>query len=107
MNGYSLVIDISSDEEKTSTPFKTVPVNMVGKLNTSDSSLEAWRSSDADLVSTFESDCSTRKPEPTPKKKKFTRVSFKLPPVSNGTQSDYYEEPDAPERPRPLRPSRS
>ena len=107
MNGYSLVIDISSDEEKTSTPIKTVPVHMVGKLNISDSSLEAWRSSDAHLDSTFESDCSTRKPEPTPKNKKFTRVSFKLPRVSNGTESDYYVEPDTPERPRPLRPCRT
>ena len=106
MDYYSLVIDISSDEERTSTPIKTLPVNMVGKLNISDSSLEVWRSSDADLNSTFESDCSARKPEPTPKKQKFTRVSFKLPPVSNGTESDYYEEPDTPQRPRPLRPCR-
>ena len=60
MNGYSLVIDISSDEGMTSTPIKTVPVNMVGKLNISDSSLEAWRSTDAELDSTFELDCGVR-----------------------------------------------
>ena len=80
MNGYSLVIDISSDEGMTSTPIKTVPVNMVGKLNISDSSLEAWRSTDAELNSTFESDRDAKKTEPTPKKKKFAKVSFNLPP---------------------------
>ena len=98
MNGYSLVIDISSDEGMTSTPIKTMPVNMVGKLNINDSSLEAWRSTDAELDSTFESDYGVRKTEPTPKKKKFTRVSFTLPPA-RGSISDsdnYYEEPDSP-----------
>ena len=66
MNSYSLVIDISSDEEnaKTSTPLKTLPLNMIGSL--SDSSIEVYRGSDAELISTSGS------PEtaPTPKKKK-------------------------------------
>ena len=55
MNGYTLVIDISSDEEinKTSTPLKTRPPNMVGYM--SDSSVEVYRGSDAELNSTFES----------------------------------------------------
>ena len=98
MNGYSFSIDISSDEGMTSTPIKTVPVNMVGKLNISDSSLEAWRSTDAELDSTFETDCDVKKTEPTPKKKKLTKVSFNLPPA-RGSISDsdsYYEEPDSP-----------
>ena len=69
MNGYSLVIDISSDEGMTSKPIKTVPVNMVGKLNISDSSLEAWRSSDAELDSTFETDRDVKKRNPHPKRK--------------------------------------
>ena len=64
MDNYALVIDISSDEEnhRYSTPIKTLPVNMVGRLNLSDSPVEVWRESEADLnstqesVSTFESD---------------------------------------------------
>ena len=42
MNNYSLVIDISSDEEanKTSTPIKTLPLNMVGYLSNSSVGLE-------------------------------------------------------------------
>ena len=37
MKGYSLVIDISSDEEnnRTSTPLKTLPLNTVGTLSDS------------------------------------------------------------------------
>ena len=55
MNNYSLVIDISSDEEanKTSTPIKTLPPNMVGYM--SDSSVEVYRGSDAEMASTSES----------------------------------------------------
>ena len=64
MDNYALVIDISSDKEnhRYSTPIKTLPINMVGRLNLSDSSVEVWRGSEADLnstresVSTFESD---------------------------------------------------
>ena len=80
MNGYSLDINISSDEGMTSTPIKTVPVNMVGKLNISDSSLEAWRSTDAELDSTFETDCDVKKTEPTPKKKKLLKFRLICPP---------------------------
>ena len=48
MDNYALVIDISSDEEnqRYSTPIKTLPVNMVGRLNLSDSSVEVWRGSE-------------------------------------------------------------
>ena len=64
MGNYGLVIDISSDEEndRYSTPIKTLPVHLVGRLNLSDSSVEVWRGSEADLeltresASTFESD---------------------------------------------------
>ena len=53
MNSYSLVIDISSDEENaiTSTPLKSLPLNMIGSL--SDSSIEVYRGSDAELDSTL------------------------------------------------------
>ena len=78
MNSYSLVIDISSDEEnaKTSTPPKSLPLNMVDSL--SDSSIEVYRGSDAELDSTFES---PQKSGLTPKKKKkLGKVTFNLPP---------------------------
>ena len=69
MAGYSLVVDISSHEENTrySTPLKTLPVNMVGRLDLSDSSTEVYRGSDAELESIPESPA---KETPTPKKKK-------------------------------------
>ena len=99
MNSYSLIIDISSDEEnaKTSTPLKTLPLNMIGSL--SDSSIEVYRGSDAELVSTSESPETT----PTPKKKRKTgRVTFNLPAADSDT--DYYEEPDSPQRlPSPIK----
>ena len=99
MNSYSLVIDISSDEEnaKTSTPLKTLPLNMIGSLR--DSSIEVYRGSDAELVSTSESP----ETEPTPKKKRKTgRVTFNLTVADSDT--DYYEEPDTPQRlPSPIK----
>ena len=104
MNGYSLVIDISSDDEivKTNTPIKTLPVNMVGRLNLSDSSTEVFRGSDAEIFSTFESESSPKKIRLSLKKK----VTFNLPPASNDSESDFYEEPDSPRRPEPLMLSR-
>ena len=47
MDNYALVIDISSDEEnhRYSTPIKTLPVNMVGRLNLRDFSVEVWQGS--------------------------------------------------------------
>ena len=99
MAGYSLVIDISSDEEnmRHSTPLKTVPVNMVGRLDLSDSSTEVYRGSDAELESSPESPA---KETPTPKKKKrLTRVSFALP--EDVDSDDYYEEPETPTLPPP------
>ena len=59
----------------------------------SNSSVEVYRGSDAEMVSTSES------PEtaPTPKKKRRTgRVTFNLPSADSDT--DYYEEPDSPQR---------
>ena len=102
MNGYDLVIDISSDEERTSTPIKSLPMNMVGRV--SDSSTEVYRGSDPDLNSSFESH---EKAPSLPKKKKIDKVSFKLPPTTNlMSDSDYYEEPDSPTKlPFPARPA--
>ena len=88
MDNYALVIDISSDEEnqRYSTPIKTLPVNMVGRLNLSDSSVKVWRGSEADLnstqesVSTFESD---------------TEEAFVVESHQNENSEDYYEEPDS------------
>ena len=65
----------------------------------SDSSVEVYRGSDAEMVSTSES------PEtaPTPKKKRRTgRVTFDLPSADSDT--DNYEEPDSPQRlPSPIK----
>ena len=98
MNGYSLVIDISSDEDnnRCSTPLKALPLNTISTL--SDSSTEAFRGSEAETDSTSESDCSLKKRGPTPsKKKKLGRVSFNLPPAVNpDSDTDFYEEPDTP-----------
>ena len=97
MAGYSLVIDISSDEENTrySTPLKTLPVNMVGRLDLSDSFTEVYRGSDAEMESIPELPA---KETPTPKKKKrLTRVSFALP--EDVDSDDYYEEPETPTLP--------
>ena len=88
MDNYALVIDISSDEEnhRYSTPIKTLPLNMVGRLNLSDSSVEVWRGSEADLnstqesVSTFESD---------------TEGAFIVESHQKENSEDYYEEPDS------------
>ena len=98
MNGYSLVIDISSDEDnnRCSTPLKALPLNTISTL--SDSSTEAFRGSEAGTDSTSESDCSPKERGPTPsKKKKLGRVSFNLPPAVNpDSDTDFYEEPDTP-----------
>ena len=98
MNGYSLVIDISSDEDnnRCSTPLKTLPLNTVSTL--SDSSTEVFRGSEAETNSTSESDCSPKRRGPTPsKKKKLGRVSFNLPPAVNpNSDTDFYEKPDTP-----------
>ena len=96
MAGYTLVIDISSDEEnmKHSTPIKTLPVNMVGRLGLSDSSTEAYHGSEPELDSISESPV---RMTPTPKKRKrLTKVSFALPPAKNVDSDDYYEEPETP-----------
>ena len=99
MAGYTLVIDISSDEENMnhSTPIKTLPVNMVGRLGLSDSSTEAYRGSEPELDSNSEYPV---RMTPTPKKRKrLTKVSFALPPTENVDSDDYYEEPETPTLP--------
>ena len=65
MDNYDLIIDILSDEENNrySTPIITLPVNVVGRLKLSDSSVEVLRGSDSDLESTQDSN-STLDSEP-------------------------------------------
>ena len=102
MDNYALVIDISSDKEnqRYSNPIKTLPVNMVGTLKLSDSSVEVWRGSEADLdsstfsASTFESGCSPKKIKIILIKKQNARVTFALG-TDRHTESeeDYFEEP--------------
>ena len=88
IDNYALVIDISSDEEnhRYSTPIKSLPVNMVGRLNLSDSSVEVWRRSEADLNSTQES-ASTFKSDP---EEAFVAESH-----LKENSEDYYEETDS------------
>ena len=88
MDNYALFNDISSDEENHiySAPIKTLPVNMVGRLDLSNSSVEVWQGSEADLnstpesVSTFESD---------------TEEAFVVESRQKENSEDYYEEPDS------------
>ena len=113
--GYSLVIDISSDEEnqRHSTPIKTLPLNVVGTINISDSSIEVYRDSEAQLNSSFEPECSPKIAKLTPQQKKSRRVTFKLP-LANKSQrvnldsdsDEYYEETDSPPKVSPLKSSR-
>ena len=114
MNGYSLVIDMSSDKESTrhSTPIKTLPLNLVRTLKISDSSTEVYRGSEAELNSTFETKCSPKRVKLTPRKRKAARVTFNLPPAvckqKNTLESnsdDFYEELDSPEKASPLKTS--
>ena len=104
MNGYSLVIDISSDEDnlRHSTPIKTLPLNLIRTLNISDSSTEVYRGSEAELDSTWESECSPTRVKLSPQIKKTAKVTFKLPPAvckqKNNLDSDsdnFYEKPDS------------
>ena len=74
MNGYDLVIDISSDEERTSTPIKSLPLNMVGRV--SDSSTEVYRGSDPDPNFSFES---PEKAPSLPKRKNLTESHLNCP----------------------------
>ena len=108
MDNYSLVIDIFSDEEnnRQSTPIKTVPVNIVGRLDVSDASLEAWRSSEAKLVLSSSS-ASIFESINSPRKKRFA-------PISDGkgtgqtaadSDDDFYEEPESPRILPPLQPA--
>ena len=101
MNGYPLVIDISSDEEnmRHRTPIKTLPLNLIRTLNISDSSTEVYRGSEAELESIWESECSPKRVKLSPQKKKIAKVTFKLPPPFankknlNSDSDDFYEEP--------------
>ena len=55
MDNYALVIDISSDEENNrySTPIKTLPNYMVGRLDLSDTSTEVHPGSERELNGSF------------------------------------------------------
>ena len=74
---------------------------MVGTLNLSDSSVDVWRGSEADLESstfsvyTFESDCSPKRIKVSPiKKKPDVKVTFMLQDdQETETEDEYYEEP--------------
>ena len=108
MDGYALVIDISSDEEntRTSTPVKTLPLNLIRTLKISDSSTEVYRGSDAELECTGESVCSPKRAKLIPQKEKNMKVTFNLPPIISNVESDsddYYEEPESPAMPTALR----
>ena len=115
MAGYSLVIDISSDKEnmRHSTPIKTLPLNLIRTLNISDSSTEVYRGSEAELDSTWESECSPKRIRLSHKKKKATKVTFNLPPAVprqknkvDSDSDDFYEEADSSVEEMPLKPSR-
>ena len=111
MNKLSLVIDISSDEENNrySTPIKTLPLNMVGRLDLSDSSTEVMRGSEADpnsstfSIFTFESDISPKKLKIGPiKESQHARVTIEL---DVNSEDDYYEEADTPSPPSAVQPA--
>ena len=88
MDNYALVIDISSDEENNrySTPIKTLQVNMVRRLNLSDSTVEVWRGSEADLESS-QTSISLFNSEP--------EEAFVVEREKESESDDYYEEPDS------------
>ena len=89
MDNYALVIDVSSDEENNrySTPIKTLPVNMVGRLSLSDFSVEVWRGSEASLNSSRTS-ASTFNCEP--------EEAFVVENQNEDESDDYYEAPESP-----------
>ena len=95
IGNYALVIDISSDEENNrySTPIKTLPVNMVGRLNLSVSSVEVWRGIDANLESpqTSTSTFNSEPEEAFPSQKKPSSSQEK----KENESDDNYEEPDS------------
>ena len=114
MDGYSLVIDISSDEEnmRHSTPIKTLSLNLIRTLNISDSTAEVYSGSEAELDSTWESECSPKSVKLSPQKKKTVKVTLELPPAvckqKNNLDSDsdnFYEEPDSSVEEVPLKAS--
>ena len=95
-----------------STPIRTLPLNMVCSLNINDSSIEVWRGSNAELVSTPESSCSPKRIRLCPKKEKKGKVTFNLPPAAKRLESDsdtddYKEEPDTTGKESLLKPSQS
>ena len=88
MDNYTLVIDISSDEEnkRYSTPIKTLPVNLLGRLNLSDSPVEVWRGSEADFESTGESASTFESDQ---------EEAFIVEKQGGTDSDDYFEEPDS------------
>ena len=122
MDNYALVIDISSDEENNrySTPIKTLPINMVGRLDLSNTSTEVPPGSERELngsivnlnltnvsASTFESGPSPRNfgidiiPErtaPSEEGEIFVTEAY----TGNESESSFFEEPDSPRGMPPL-----
>ena len=122
MDNYALVIDISSDEENNrySIPIKTLPINMVGRQDLSNTSTEVHPGSQRELngsfvnlnlsnvsASSFESGPSPRKfgidiiPERTASSEEGeTFVTEVL--TRNESESSFFEEPDSPRGMPPL-----
>ena len=119
MDNYALVIDISSDEENNrySTPIKTVPMNMVGRLDLSDTSTEVHPGSEKEFngsfvnlnlsnasVSIFQSGPSPRNfgidiiPEKIASSEEGETEAF----TGNEPESSFFEEPDSPRGMPPL-----
>ena len=107
MKNYALVIDISSDEEsdRYSSAIKTLHTNMVGRLNLSNSSVEVWAGSEADLSSTS---ASTFETLDSPKKVNFAQKendekgAFRVEQSPMDTDEDYNEETESPRQLPPL-----
>ena len=104
MDNYALVIDISSDEEnqRYNTPIKTLPLNMVGKLNLSVSSVQVWIGSEADFnspatsISSFESEASPCKWEIANSEPNDNGESFLVETNKEDSTSSDFEEPESP-----------
>ena len=110
MYNYALVFDISSEEENNrySTPMETLPVNIVGGMDLSDSSVEVWRGSDAELIlssssaSIFESLHAPKKCFAPARNNEGDTFIVEQPPMD--AEEDYYEETDSPRQLLPLQP---
>ena len=112
MNNIALVFDISADEEndRYSTPIKTLPVKMVGRMDLSDSSVEIWRSNDVEL-NLSSSSALTIESLHSPRRVSFAPIrnnegeTFIVEQPPRDTDENFYEEPDSPRQVPPLQPA--